>query len=93
MVGLERCAISYMALGAEATETFDMSARSDIIHDMLEIFTEEVPWYGMCEWPVVTVYNSSMQNVTLTLAGTASLSGILVRFLNGRSIASQLIEV
>ncbi len=62
---------AYMALGAEATETFDMTARGDIINDMLKIFVEEVPWYGLCEWPVVNAYNSSLQNVTLTLAGTA----------------------
>ncbi len=61
----------YMTFGAAATETFDMTARGDILYDMLKIFVEEVPWYGICEWPVVNVFNSDMQDVTFTLAGSA----------------------
>lgn len=61
----------YMALGTKGLGTYDPKARGDVIFDMLKIFVDECPWYGICEGPAMNAYSKDLKNVEYTLAGSA----------------------
>jgi ABC-type transport system substrate-binding protein len=61
----------YIALGLQGLATYDPTARGDVIYEMLKIFVDECPWYGICEGPGVNAYSKDLLGVEYTLAGSA----------------------
>ena len=50
----------YMQLGARGVATLDSAARSEILYEMLQMFTSAVPWYGLCEQVATLAINSAL---------------------------------
>jgi peptide/nickel transport system substrate-binding protein len=61
----------YMELGAKTLATYDPKERGEILYELLKIFVEETPWYGLCEGPALTAVSKDVQGIQYTLAGSA----------------------
>ncbi|SHH94861.1 extracellular solute-binding protein, family 5 Middle [Sporobacter termitidis DSM 10068] len=59
----------YMALGAQCLATYDTKVRGDLIYDMLKIFVDQDPWYGICEGPAMNAYSKDLKGVEYMLGG------------------------
>lgn len=63
--GVER----FMELGLDSLSNPDAKARSESLYEMYQLFTEAVPWYGVCDIATATAYSTDLSNVEFWALG------------------------
>jgi ABC-type transport system substrate-binding protein len=61
---------AYIELAEKTNATSDLSARQDLVYELLQLHTtEHLLWYGLCEDPLIYAYNKDLQNIKHTVSG------------------------
>ena len=64
----------YMELGLKGVGTPDAASRSDILMEMSQLFSDGVPWYGLCDQMATMAINKNLGNVEILGSGVMRYS-------------------
>lgn len=64
----------FTALGASAVANPDPESRKEMLKEMVTIFEEDVPWYGLCDTFSTLAVNKGIEGVQLWNSGTVHYS-------------------
>ncbi len=61
----------FLTNAKEALATVDTEDRAKVMLEALKIFTEETPWFGLCDGAAATVSSKDLDGVFYTMSGTS----------------------
>lgn len=60
----------FMGIAQKALSTIEPEERTKLLLEALKIFTEETPWFGLCDGASATVASKDLDGVFYTMSGT-----------------------